>query len=315
MLLAAGLAAPLGLFAEAPRRRIAWLSGARSRVSPFFEAFRDGLRKHGFEEGRNLEIATYFTDGTPARTEELARAAIGAKPELIMCQGSTVRTVHRLSPRMPVVFGFSGDPVEAGFVKSFAHPGGNMTGMTFMSLEMVGRRIQLLRDILPNLKRVAVLANPQHAGEKTERSASETAALALGLAVSYHPVTNAAEVEPALLAARDARCEAVDVYPDALMANEAENIAAFAVRERLPTVSGWSVFADSGLMMSHGPNLHDAYARVASYADRILRGARPADLPVERPTTIETVFNLRTARALGVRIPPRVLLRADRVIE
>lgn len=309
------LAVPALAFGQAPRRRIAWLAGARGTVSPFLEAFKAGMRELGYEEGRNIDIKAYFSDGTPGRTEALAREVIATKPEIFLSQGATVRAVHQLNPQMPVVFGFSGDPVEAGFVQSLARPGGNMTGMTFLSLDLVAKRIQTLREVMPQLKRVAVLANPQHAGEKSERSASEKAAQALGIEVTYLPVTNVAELEPALAAARRARCEAMDVYPDALMVSVAERIAVMAKRDKLASVSGWSAFPESGLMMSYGPNLRDVYRRIASYADKILRGARPADLPVELPTTVEMIVNLRTALALGITLPQNLLVRADRVIE
>jgi putative ABC transport system substrate-binding protein len=309
------LAAPSIAFGQAPRRRLAWLAGARGRASPFLDAFKDGLREFGYEDGRNIDIAAYFSDGTPGRTEEQAREAIASRPAILLSQGATVRTVHQLNPQLPVVFGFSGDPVEAGFVQSLARPGGNMTGMTFLSLDLVAKRIQALREVLPQLKRVAVLANPQHAGEKQERNASEQAARGLGLEVSYLPATTAAEIEPAMEAARRARCEAVDVYPDALMASAAERIAILAMRDKLASVSGWSLFPESGMLMSYGPNLRDVYRRIASYADKILRGARPADLPVELPTTVEMIVNLGTARALGIKLPQTLLVRADRVIE
>jgi putative ABC transport system substrate-binding protein len=309
------LAAPSALFGQTARRRIAWLAGARGSGSPFFDAFKSSLRDLGYEDGRNIDITAHFSDGTAGRTEELAREIIAAKPAIILSQGATVRTVHSLNPQLPVIFGFSGDPVEAGFVQSLARPGGNMTGMTFLSLDLVAKRIETLREVLPQLKRVAVLANPQHAGEKRERSASEQAARGLGLEVVYLPAVTAGEIEPALDAARQARCEAVDVYPDALMAGFAERIAAIALRQKMASVSGWSLFPDNGLLMSYGPNLRDVYRRIASYADKILRGARPADLPVELPTTVEMVVNLRTARALGLKVPPRLLVRADRVIE
>ena len=311
---AAAAFAPSLAFGQS-RRRVAWLSGARASASPFFEAFAQGLRDLGYTEGGNLEIATYYTDGNRERTEELARAALAARPEVLMCQGVTVRTVHALKPTLPVVFGFSGDPVEAGLVQSLGRPGGNMTGMTFMALDLVGKRIQMLREFLPQMRRVGVLANPQHAGEKQERSASAEAAKALGLEVSYLPVTKSTEIEAALALARKERCEAVDVYPDALMANEAERIAAFAQQEKLASVSGWSVFPDRGMLASYGPNLRDVYRRLAVYADRILRGAKPADLPVERPTSVESVVNRRTAKAIGITIPQSILLRAERVID
>jgi len=309
------LALPALTFGQAPRRRLAWLAGARGRVSPFLDAFKDGLRELGYEDGRNIDITAYFSDGTPGRTEELAREIIASRPAIVLCQGATVRSVHQLNPQIPVLFGFSGDPVEAGFVQSLAHPGGNMTGMTFLSLDLVAKRIQTLREVLPQLRRVAVLANPQHAGEKEERKASEQAARGLGLELSYLPLTTAGEIEPAMEAARRARCEAMDVYPDALMASAAESIAVIAMRDKLASISGWSAFPESGLLMSYGPNLRDVYRRIASYADKILRGAKPADLPVELPTTVEMIVNLGTARALGIKLPQTLLARADRVIE
>ena len=317
LLILAGSALALPRLApgQAPRKRVAWFTGATVRSSPFLDAFKDGLRKFGHEEGRNIEIAAYAGDGTLARAEELGREILATRPDVLVCQGVTVRVVHALKPQIPVVFGFSGDPVEAGFVQSLARPGGNMTGMTFLALDLVGKRIQVMREVLPQLKRVAVLANPQHAGEKRERSASEKAALGLGLEVVYLPATTVTDIEPALLAAKRARCEAVDVYPDALMANAAERIGTIALREKLASVSGWSVFPDNGLLMSYGPNLRDVYQRIASFADKILRGARPADLPVELPTSVESVVNLRTARALGLKVPQTLLARADRVIE
>jgi len=234
---AAAIANPSAVLGQAQRRRIAWLSSARG-ASSFAETFKDSLRQLGYQEGRDIEIATYFTDGTPGRTEKLAREAIAAGPELIVSQGVTVRALYDLKPQMPVVFAFSGDPVDAGFVQSLARPGGNMTGMTFLSLELVGKRMQYLTDLLPGLKRVAVLANPQHSGESSEREASQKAAGRLGLEITYLPVTTVAEIEPALLAARKARCEAVDVYPDSLMASQAARIGEITAREKLPSISG-----------------------------------------------------------------------------
>jgi putative ABC transport system substrate-binding protein len=309
------LAVPSLAFGQAPRPRVAWLAASRGRASPFLEAFKDGMRELGYEDGRNIEITAHFSDGSPGRAEALAREVLASQPAILLSQGGTVRIVHQQNPRIPVIFGFSGDPVEAGFVQSLRRPGGNMTGMTFLSLDLVGKRIQTLREALPQLRRIAVLANPQHAGEKGERNASEQAARALGIEVVYHPAITAAEIEPAMAAASRARCEAVDVYPDALMASAAPRIADIALGGGMATVSGWSLFPDSGMLLSYGPNLRDVYRRIASYADKILRGAKPADLPVELPTTVEMVVNQKTARALGIRLPQSLLARADRVIE
>jgi putative ABC transport system substrate-binding protein len=318
-LVAAGSAligAGISAHAQQNSFRIGWISPSAEAVgSQFLDALRLGLRDLGYVEGRNLLIDARWGDDSPARIDTQVAELVAGKPHVIVTQGPTPAVVLRYTQSIPVVFGFSGDPVEAGFVQSLARPGGNITGMTFLSLDLVAKRIQTLREVLPQLKRVAVLANPQHAGEKQERNASEQAARALGLELSYLPVTTAAEIEPAMEAARRARCEAVDVYPDALMASAAGRIAVVAMRDKLASVSGWSVFPDSGLLMSYGPNLRDVYRRIASYADKILRGARPADLPVELPTTVEMIINLRTAHALGLKLPQNLLVRADRVIE
>jgi putative ABC transport system substrate-binding protein len=214
-----------------------------------------------------------------------------------------------------VVFGFSGDPVEAKLVKSLARPETSFTGITYLASALVGKRIEFLKEALPGIQRIGILARPQHPGEHLERKASEEAAAKFGLAVSYFPITAVAQIEPAFAGMRDAKCDALVVFPDAIMYRNRELISQLAAVARLPAVSGWSSFADSGLLFNYGPNLRDIYVRLASYVDRILRGASPGSLPVEEPRSIELVVNLRTARALGIRISQSVLVRADRVIE
>jgi putative tryptophan/tyrosine transport system substrate-binding protein len=306
---------PHGLAQPPARARVGWISLDRADGSPFFEPFRGGLRDLGYVEGRTLTLDARWAEGSAERLELLAGELVRSNPHVIVTQGGVIHAVRKAGATMPIVFGFSGDPVEAGFADSLARPGHNFTGVSFLSLELVGKRIELLKDLLPKLTRVAILASPEHPGEQAELHASQAAAKALGLTLEYFPVRGEPELEQAFAAIPRSRSEAVVVFPDALTLRSRERIAGFGVDQRMPVVSGWGQFADSGCLMSYGPNLLASYRRLATYVDRILRGARPADLPVELPTGVELVVNMRTATALGIKIPQAVLARADRVIE
>ncbi len=297
--------------------RIGWISNDRgSSNAPMFAAFREGLRDLGYVEGRNLVIDARWGEGSNERLEQLAVELVNSKPDVIVTQGGpATHPVIRAGATMPVVFGYSGDPVEAGVVSSLARPGRNFTGTTFLSFDLVGKRLELLKEVMPGLKRIAILANPQHPGEQGELRASQAAAKALGLSFQYFQAQNAAQLEEALAAILKSRSEAMDVFPDALIMRSRERIAEFATKNRMPTISGWAQFAEGGNLMSYGPNLRDVYRRLAIYVDKIVKGAKPADLPVELPTTVELVVNLKTAKALGITIPNSILVRANRVIE
>jgi putative ABC transport system substrate-binding protein len=195
--------------------------------------------------------------------------------------------------------------VEGRLVESWARPGGYLTGVSFLSLALVGKRIELLKEAMPGLKRIAIIARPEHPGEQGELRASQTAAKAIGVALDYE----------ALVAIPQLRCEAMVAFPDATMMRYSERIAAMAIKNRIPAVSGWAEFTERGNLMSYGPNLPASFRRMAYFVDRILEGARPADLPVELPTKFELMVNMKTARALGIVIPQSILLRAERVIE
>ena len=226
-----------------------------------------------------------------------------------------MNAVHRAKPPGPVVFAFSGNPVDAGFVQSFAHPGGNFTGISLMSLDLSGKRIELLREIVPQVRRLAVLARPEHAGVHRERAVSEEVVAKLGMTMAYVPIEAASGLDGALQAIARQNCDALVTFPDGVMVANSGRIAQFAVDAKLPTVSGWASFADTGFLLTYGPNLADSYRGLARHVDRILRGAKPSDLPVELPRAVELVLNTRTARALGVTIPQSMLLRADRIVE
>jgi putative ABC transport system substrate-binding protein len=314
---AGALFAPWAAAQPAKVLRVGWISNDRgSANAPMFGAFREGLRDLGYVEGRNLIIDARWGEGSNERLEQLAVELVKSKPDVIVTQGGpATHPVIRAGATMPVVFGYSGDPVEAGVVSSLARPGRNFTGVTFLSFDLVGKRLELLKELMPGLKRLAILANPQHPGEQGELSASRAAGEALGLSFQYFQAENAAQLDDALAAMLKSRSEAMDVFPDALMVRNSERIAEFATKHLIPVISGWAQFAEGGNLMSYGPNLRDTYRRLATYVDKIAKGAKPADLPVELPGSIELVVNLRTAKALGIKIPQSILARADRVIE
>jgi hypothetical protein len=200
---------------------------------------------------------------------------------------------------MPVVSGFSGDSVDGKLVDGLARPGRNFTGMSYLALALVGKRIELLKEWLPQLQHVAILAQPQHPGEQKERQASEEAVAKLRLSLSYYPISGLAELDNALSAIQRDGCDALVVFPDSTMFRASERIAGFALAAKLPSVSGWAPFAESGLLLTYGPHVRDLYRSLARYVDRILRGAKAADLPVELPSAIELVINLKTARRIA----------------
>src|SRR2546421_11288789 len=234
-----------------------------------------------------------------------------------------VFAMQSLKTAKPVVFGFSGDPVEGKLVQSWAHPGGNFTGMSYLALELVGKRIELLKEWLPQTRRIAVLARPQHPGEHLERQASEAVVGKLGIELSYFPyysqsslpARDLGELETVFRAIVQHRCDALVIFPDSAMYEVSGRIAQFALDAKLPSVSGWSPFARRGSLMTYGPNVRDLYRSLARYVDRILRGTTPAELPIEIPTKFYFAINLNTAKALGLTVPDRLLALADEAIE
>ena len=298
-------------------RRVAWFGlGARDAPSPYLDALRGELRDLGWIEGRNLALSRFTSERAPADDfESLVREILDARPEVVVTQEFTTLAMLRSHVTLPVVFGFSGDPVQANLVQSLARPGTNYTGMTYLASDLVGKRIEFLKDALPHVRRIAILATPQHPGEHRERAASEEAAQKLGISVAYFPIREVAEIDKAFTAIVQERCDAVVIFPDYTMFVNRERLARLAAEAKLPAISGWPSFAESGLLFNYGPNLRDLYRGLARYVNRILRGAKPGDLPVELPRTVELVVNMRTAQALGIKIAPTAMLRADRVIE
>src|SRR5437867_3299053 len=297
--------------------RIGWLS-AGSEPDPFLDGFREGLRKLGYVEGHTvvLEIrhARGDLDALRAGAAELAQA----KAALIVASLTAVRAARAIKD-IPIVFVISGDPIEAGLAKSLSRPGGNLTGSTFLSLEIAGKRVELLKETVPALRSLVALSNTDHPGEKSELHATETAAHKLGInlvyvAFSQSPFGASPELDKALEAVRRAQPDAMVVFPEgATMANRV-SLARFATANRVPTMFGWSEYVWAGGLMSYGASQRETHMRLATYVDKILKGARPAELPIEQPTRFELVVNAGTAKTLGLTLPQSLLLRADRVI-
>jgi len=297
--------------------RVAWVTTERKNApSPNFDAFRRGLRDLGYTEGGNLVIQVWSGDGSAERVELLVGDVIRSKPEIIVAAGGlALFALLRARVGLPIVFSISADPVEAKIVESFARPGGSLTGISLFTLALVGKRLELLKEVMPGIKRVALIANPQHPGEQKELVAAREAASKLGIAVRYFPVSSEPELESALADIARARDDAILAFADGFTLSFASRIAQFSLQHRIPAVDGWAPFAREGNLLIYGPVIDDVYRRLAAYVDKIHKGAKPSDLPIELPTKVQLVINLRTASALGLTIPQSLLLRADDVIQ
>jgi putative ABC transport system substrate-binding protein len=301
--------------ARAPYR-VGYLSlGQVGSPSPFLDAFRQGMKARGYLDGQQVAIEARMADGSRERADQMVVELVQSKVDVIVTQAAAVWSAYRHAGTTPVVMGFSGDPVEAKLVDSLGRPGGTRTGVTFLAPEMIGKRLEVLAQVLPQRAHVAIVANPDHPGEQLERRHSQLAAQELGLRSSYFPVQSPDQMDAALKAIAGGGVQAMVVFPDVLTMDQREKIAAFGIQRRLPTVAGWDAYAESGFLMSYGPNLRSTYARLAAFVDRILKGTRPADLPVELPTTVEFIVNARTAQAMGITLPQVLLLRANSIIQ
>jgi putative ABC transport system substrate-binding protein len=301
----------------APRTiRIGWLTAQReSSLTPYLAAMRRGFEDLGYVEGQNLLVDYRFGDDRPDRVPELAAALVKSGVELIVAQGAAVSELAKLSLPVPVVYIFSGDPMAAGFADSLSRPRGNMTGVTLMAAELNGKRLEILRDIVPGLRRVAIIANPEHHGVNLERANSEQAGQSLGIDIRYHPTPSLAHLKAALASIKDDGVQAISLFSDGFAVQNRQVIFDVAAEQRLPVVAAWSVFARSGAICSYGPLQSEQYRRLAAYVDRIAKGAKPSELPIQQPTKFETIINLRTAKALGLSLPPGLLASADEIIE
>jgi putative ABC transport system substrate-binding protein len=314
--LAMGLgAADLGAQPPAKIARIGFLHPGTS-PNASADVFRQTLRDLGYVEGRNVTIEFRWAEGRMDRLSPLAAELVALKVDVIVV-GTTpaIKAVAEKTKTIPIVMTVVADPVADGFVQSLGHPGGNVTGLTIISPELSGKRIELLREAVPRLSRLAVLWNPTNPTHVAAMRESQATTRTLGLQTVPVAVQAAADVDGAFATIARERASALFVLDDAILYIERQRIADLALRNRLPLVSGISGYADAGALMTYGARQTDLYHRAAIIVDRILKGAKPANLPIEQPGSFELVLNLKTAKAFGLTIPDSLLLRADRLIE
>jgi putative tryptophan/tyrosine transport system substrate-binding protein len=315
------LAAPLGGGAQpAPKiARIGYLSPSTPAVvAQNLEAFRHGLRELGHVEGKTFVLELRYAEARPERLPGLARELVSLKVDVIVTATDVaIAAVKRETQMIPIVMANSGDPVRSGFVTSLARPGGNVTGLSNISLELTGKRLELLKEVVAGLSRVAFLWNPGIRGDTFPYKEAEGVARALGLLLQPVEVFQPDDLEGAFSAITEQRAQALIVAgpPGPVMFSNRAKIATFAQKSRLPSIYSSRTFVDAGGLMSYGPSDPDLFRRAATYVDKILKGAKPADLPVEQPTKFELAINLKTAKALGLTIPQSLLVRADEVIQ
>lgn len=279
-----------------------------------FDAFRRGLTDLGHIEGRSVRYE-YRSAPDRAALGDMAAELVRLEVDVLVAAGVAAYMAKAASASIPIVFGFSGDPIQAGLVDGLARPGHNMTGVTFLSTELAGKRLDLLKKAAPAISQVAVMAFPGHPGEQSEWRAWEDAARALGVSLHLFELKNAAEVDQALATMASGSIDAIHAFPDGVTAQSRVRIAEFALTQHLPSIFGWKEYAEAGGLMSYGPNLEESWHRVAAFVDKILKGAKPADLPVEQPTRFELIVNLKSAKAIGITVPQILLAQADEVIE
>jgi putative ABC transport system substrate-binding protein len=305
---------PLAARAQARKANtILWVS-TEAQPDPFIAGFRDGMRGRGYVEGENLSFILRYAPGDPVAVQAMLPELLATPADLIVSSGPAILAMKAATGR-PVLFAISGDPVALGIAASMARPGRNFTGFSFLSLDLAQKRVQLVHEMLPALKTLAVLSQSNHPGEASEHAATKAAADALSLEIAYAPFPSFRELDGALARVAGSGAGAMLVYPDGVTMVNRAKIAEFARAHRLPTMFGWREYCDAGGLASYGASQRATYTRLSAYADRILRGEPPAELPIEQPTAFELVVNMRTARALGVDIPAALLARADDVIE
>lgn len=291
-------------------------SGFPSTSPNLLAAFRQGLRTLGYIEGQNVFFVSRYGEGKEERLPQLADELVQYGVDVIFAIGPPqALAAAKATDKIPIVFVGGGDPVEVGLVKSFAHPGGNATGLTFVTVDLASKRIQLLKDAIPSAKRVAILWNPDNTINKLELKEATATAEALGLTPRPIQIRVLDDIDGAFAAMASERADAALVLSSPLTFPNRPRIVAAALKAGIPTLGALREYAQAGLLMSYGPSYADHCRRAATYVDQILKGAKAADLPVQLPTTYELVVNLKTAKTLGLTVPQGLLARADEVIE
>ena len=310
-----GLCLPAGAQQPTKIPRIGYLTLSSSSPSPLQEAFRGGLRQLGYIEGQTIHIEYRYAAGKVEHLKELAAELAGLKLDIIVAANTqSIEASRRATKTIPIVFPVTFDPVASGFVASLARPGGNLTGLTTLNQEVAGKRVELLKEVLPKLSRVAVFRDPTNTGSLFALKETEAAANHMGIRTQVLEVQNGDEFEGAVKTAIREGAHALILLPDNLFIRQPSRMIGLVTKNRLPTMFGDHESVEAGGLMYYGANLADLYRRAATYVDKILKGAKPADLPVEQPTKFELIINLKAAKQIGLTIPPDVLARADKVI-
>jgi putative ABC transport system substrate-binding protein len=315
------IAAPLAAAGQQPARvpLVGFLVLYRSNdpeVPPLFDAFRRGLRERGYEEGHTISVAYRFAEERQDRLPVIAAELVGLKPDVIVVASTpATRALKQATATIPIVMTAGIDPVGAGLVGSLGRPGGNITGVSNISPQLSPKRLQLLKEVIPRLARVATLWNPGNPATALDWKETQGAARTLGIQLQSLEVRGPQDLDGVLRAAPKGRPQALNTLSDAIIFGQRQQVVDFVTRMRLPAMFHRSEFVSAGGLMSYGVYYPDQYRRAAAYVDKILKGATPADLPVEQPTRFELVINMKTATALGLTIPQSVLIRADQVIQ
>ncbi len=307
--------------AQQPKKvpRIGFMSGSgdANNPEPLFEAFRQGLRDLGYVEHKNLLIEGRYAEGRLDRIPALVNELLEQKLDVFVTESNVaIRAAKKTTKTIPIVMVSSIDPVAAGYVDSLAHPGGNITGLSYLNRELSAKRVELLKEVLPKMSHVAVLWDPEGPGSIVAFKEYEAAARTFKLHLQSLEVRGPSpDIEGAFQAAKKGRAEALIVVRTRVTLQHQERIMELAARSRLPSMNEEIRFTEAGGLLSYGASLTDMYRRAATYVDKILKGAKPAELPVEQPTKFEFVINLKAAKQIGLTIPPNVLARADKVIK
>ena len=309
----------LGAFSEAQVNKIPRIgfvtAGSRSTISARIEAFQQGLRELGYVEDKNVVIEWRFAQGQPDRLPDLVAELMRLKVDIILSAGAAVTgPAKEVTKTIPIVMAQDTDPIGNGFVASLARPGGNITGLSSYSAELNGKRVELLKEIVPKLSRLVVVGQSSYPGNAQALKETEGSAEPLKVQISYVDILGPNDIETAFHESNKRRAEAVLLLQSAVLNSHRKRTADLAIKIRLPTIYYAPEFLESGGLMSYASSINDLYRRAAIYVDKILKGAKPAELPVEQPTKFELMINLKAANHIGLTIPPNVLARADRVI-
>jgi len=293
-----------------------YLDSSASVVATRIEGFRQGLRDLGYVEGKNIIIEWRSAEGKPERRGEIASELIRLKPDVIVSGGPTgTRALREATSTIPIVMGQDTDPVGSGFVASLARPGGNITGLSALAPEMSGKQLQLLKEIVPKLSRVSIIGNSTNPGDAQVLRETVLSAGAYEIYLRYLDVQDAKDIEPVMQAAAKGRADALMVLGNPILNLQRQQVVDLAAKHRLPATYARPEYVEAGGLMTYGTNYPELFRRAAAYVDKILKGAKPADLPVEQPKKFEFIINLKAAKQIGLTIPPNVLARADRVIK